>query len=150
MDHAVCAIGDAVVELIPHQAVLQLFRERPNAGFAIWRETLIDAAIFRQAITNIGGRPLETRLAHFLCEQYYRARANGLSKLGSCPLPLTQTQIGEAVGASLVSINRALQALRRTRLMDFKIGQLYVYDWEGLATLGDFNPGYLHLRKPRL
>jgi CRP-like cAMP-binding protein len=148
MDHAVCAIEDSVVSLVPHAALLTLFEQRPSIGFAIWRETLIDAAIFREAITNNSGRPLGTRLAHFLCEQYYRARAAGQAKTGSCKLPLTQTQIGEALGASLPSISRALQTVRRTRSMDLRGGTLYIHNWTRMVELGDFNPSYLHLRKP--
>jgi CRP-like cAMP-binding protein len=52
MDHAVCAIGPAVVASIPHKELIAAFNRRPSIGFAIWRETLIDAAIFREAITT--------------------------------------------------------------------------------------------------
>src|ERR1700760_3721934 len=78
MDHAVCAIGAAAVALIPHKDLLATFKRRPSVGFAVWRETLIDAAIFREAITNNGSRPMKTRMAHLFCELYYRARAAGL------------------------------------------------------------------------
>jgi CRP-like cAMP-binding protein len=147
LDHGVCAIDKSEVALVPHAAILSLFQERAAVGFAIWRETLIDAAIFREAITNNSARPLHTRLAHFFCEQYYRARANGIAKPGSCRLPLSQTQIGEMVGASLPSVSRALQALRKTGSMDLRGGQLHVHDWPRMSELGEFDPGYLHLRR---
>src|SRR3981189_3125266 len=51
MDHALCAIGPAVVASIPHKELIAAFDRQPSIGFAIWRETLIDAAIFREAIT---------------------------------------------------------------------------------------------------
>jgi CRP-like cAMP-binding protein len=148
MDHGVCAIDTSEVAVIPHSALLVLFLERPAVGIALWRETLIDAAIFRAAITNNSGRPLQARLAHVFCEQYYRARANGVAKPGSCRLPLSQTQLGEMVGASLPSITRALRALRQTGAMDWRGGQLHVHDWRRMVELGEFDPGYLHLRKP--
>jgi CRP-like cAMP-binding protein len=147
MDHALCTIDQATIVMVPHSALQQLFKDRSNVGFAVWRETLIDAAIFREAITNNGARPLPMRLAHFFCEQFYRANAIGLVEENSCSLPLTQTQIGETIGASLPSISRALQRLRRTRAADLRDGRLMVRDWDRLAELGDFNPGYLHLRK---
>lgn len=147
MDHAVCAIDDSVILLIPHASLLKLFAARPAVGFAVWRETLIDAAIFREAITNNSARPLQTRLAHFFCEQYYRACAAGQAKSGSCRFPLTQTQIGETVGASLPSISRALQVLRESGAVDLRSGHLQIRNWRRLRTLGDFDPGYLHLRK---
>jgi CRP-like cAMP-binding protein len=148
MDHGVCAMDDVVVALVPHTALLKLFDEKPTVGFAFWRETLIDAAIFREAITNNGARRLRARLAHFFCEQFFRARMSGLVESGSCRLPLTQTQIAEALGASLPSISRSLQVLRETGSVDLRNSRLHVRNWDRLAKLGEFDPSYLHLRKP--
>ena len=148
MDHAVCAMDNVILALTPHKALLNLFDERTATGFAFWRETLIDAAIFREAITNNSARPLQTRLAHFFCEQFYRARNSGLVKGNICRLPLTQTEIGETVGASLPSITRGLQALRKSKAMELRSEELQVLDWKRLVELGEFDPSYLHLKKP--
>jgi CRP-like cAMP-binding protein len=148
MDHAVCAIGEATIVLIPHDEICAMFEQRPPVGFAIWRETLIDAAIFREAITNNSSRPMVTRMAHLFCELYYRARAVGLTKPGSCRLPLHQGQIGETLGMSIVTVNRTLQVLRRTEAMEFRNGELAVLDWKKLVEVGEFDPNYLHLKRP--
>jgi CRP-like cAMP-binding protein len=145
MDHAVCGIGEALIALVPHDDLLQVFQRHPAVGLAFWRETLIDAAIFRQAITNNGSRPALSRIAHLFCELYCRARAAGLGKLGSCELPLSQSQLGEALGMSIVSVNRTIQSLRQTGMVEFRNGTLTVYDWNRLAALGDFESSYLHL-----
>src|SRR5258707_15199650 len=80
MDHAVCAIGPARIASIPHKQMLSAFSRRPSIGFAIWRETLIDAAIFREAITNNSARRMPARMGHLFCELFYRARASGLTQ----------------------------------------------------------------------
>jgi CRP-like cAMP-binding protein len=148
MDHAVCALGGATLALIPHDSVCQMFERRPELGFAIWRETLIDAAIFREAITNIGSRHVVARMAHLFCELYYRARVAGLARPGSCRLPIHQGQLGEALGMSTVTVNRTMQELRGTRSMEFRNGELVVHDWKKLMDVGDFDPAYLHLKRP--
>jgi CRP-like cAMP-binding protein len=147
MDHAVCALGKAQVGLIAHEEMLGLFRKRPSVGIAIWRGTLIDAAIFRAAISNLGARPARMRMAHLFCELYYRARNSGLEKQGSCHLPLHQGQLGDALAMSLVTVNRTLQALRRTGAMQFRNGRLTVHDWSRLAEIALFDPSYLHIRR---
>ena len=144
MDHSVCALGWASVCAIPHSELVETFRERPAVGFAVWRETLIDAAIFREAVTNIGSRSAVTRMAHFFCEVFYRARAVGLTKGDICPLPLNQSQIGEFLGLSLVSVNRTLRSLRAQRAANLRDGELTVPDFKKLADVGDFNDAYLH------
>ena len=103
MDHSVCAIGEAEVALLPHKDIFDMFERRLSIGYAFWRETLIDAAIFREAITNNSSRPVRTRIAHFFCEQYYRAQAAGRAGEGSCALPLSQIQLGETLGISVVA-----------------------------------------------
>lgn len=148
MDHAVCALGEASVALIPHDEICAIFERKPPVGFAIWRETLIDAAIFREAITNNSSRPVEARMAHLFCELYYRARATGLARPGSCHIPLHQGQIGETLGMSIVTVNRTLQALRRSGAMEFRNAELTVFDWKKLVEMGDFDPIYLHLKRP--
>jgi CRP-like cAMP-binding protein len=148
MDHAVCAIGPASVVMIPHAEICGLLERHSPLAFAIWRETLIDAAIFRQAITNNGSRPMQTRLEHLLCELYFRSRVAGVAKPGSCYLPINQGQLGEALGMSIVTVNRTIQALRATRTMELRNGLLTVHDWNKLTELGDFDPSYLSLKKP--
>jgi CRP-like cAMP-binding protein len=148
MDHSVAAVNAATVALIAHRRLITLFERMPTVGSAIWRETLIDAAIFRETITNIGRRQTTARLAHFLCEQFYRAKAAGLVQDGACDLPLSQTQIADALASSLTGINRAMQALRKTQSFELRGGRLHMRNWRRLAEYGDFNPTYLHLRRP--
>jgi CRP-like cAMP-binding protein len=145
MDHSVCAMDHADVATVPHDQLQRLFRQRPNVAFAFWRLTLVDAAIFRQAITNNAARSQVPRLAHFFCEQYLRAREAKLVQRSSCMLPLSQRQLGQTLGMSLVSVNRALQQLRSANLLEFRSGALDIRDWRGLCELADFDATYLHV-----
>lgn len=147
MDHAVCAIGAAAVALIPHKDLLATFKRRPSVGFAIWRETLIDAAIFREAITNIGARTGTAGMAHLFCELFYRAKATGLTEEGMLVAPISLVQLGETLGMSIATVNRTLLDLRKSRTVDFQRGVLRIKNWERLTMIGQFNPAYLHLRK---
>jgi CRP-like cAMP-binding protein len=146
MDHSVCALGPASLCAVPHADLIKVFRARPAINFAVWRETLIDAAIFREAITNNGSRQGVERIAHFFCEVYHRAKAIGLVEDSVCSLPLSQTQLGEMLGMSLISTARHLKTLRARGAADFRNGALTVHDFAELAALADFDPSYLHPR----
>lgn len=150
MDHAVCAIGSATLASIPHKDIIRAFDRRPPVGFAIWRETLIDAAIFREAITNNSARAMPARMAHLFCELFYRARASGLTKDNTFYVPISLAQLGETLGMSIATVNRTLNSLRASRAMDFRGGTLTVQNWRRLAQISHFNPRYLHLKKPPL
>jgi CRP-like cAMP-binding protein len=147
MDHTVCAMGRAVIAFIPHADIIRAFNARPPLGFAIWRETLIDAAIFREAITNNSARPALPRMAHLFCELFYRARVSGVAEENRLSLPLNLIQLGEALGMAIATVNRTLQQLRAAGSVDFRDGVLTVKNWEKLARLGEFDTGYLHLKK---
>jgi CRP-like cAMP-binding protein len=150
MDHAVCAIGPALIASVPHKELLATFKKRPTVAFAIWRETLIDAAIFREAITNNSARSMSARVAHLFCELFYRATASGLIDGDTLEVPISLVQLGETLGMSIASVNRALHDLRASRAMNFHRGQLHVGDWNRLKKIAQFKPDYLHQKKPML
>jgi CRP-like cAMP-binding protein len=148
MDHAVCAIGSALIASIPHKELLAAFDRRPSVGFAVWRETLIDAAIFREAITNNSARTMPARMGHLFCELFYRARASALTADNTFAAPISLVQLGETLGMSIATVNRTLQDLRGSRSVDFQKGVLIIRNWKRLAEISQFSPGYLHLKKP--
>jgi CRP-like cAMP-binding protein len=150
MDHAVCAIGPALIASIPHKELLSTFKRRPSVAFAIWRETLIDASIFREAITNNSARTRPARMAHLFCELFYRARASGLAQGNTFAAPISLVQLGETLGMSIATVNRSLQDLRTSRTMEFQRGVIQIKNWERLVEIAQFNPSYLHQKKPPL
>src|SRR4051812_2195812 len=54
MDHNLIGIGPAVVGFIPHASMQAAISESNELLHAVWRETLIDAAIFRECTVNLG------------------------------------------------------------------------------------------------
>jgi CRP-like cAMP-binding protein len=150
MDHAVCAIGPALIASIPHKELLAMFKRQPSVAFAIWRETLIDAAIFREAITNNSARTRPARMGHFFCELFYRARASGLAQGNTFAAPISLVQLGETLGMSIATVNRSLQDLRSSQAMDFRSGVIQVKDWGRLVAIAQFNSAYLHQKNPPL
>ena len=148
MDHGVCAIGPASVACVRHDHLRTAFEASSAVALALWRETLVDAAIFREAITNNSSRPALARMAHLFCELFYRAQSAGTVFGDSAALPFTQVQLGEALGMALVTVNRLLQALRRTETMNFRTGTLRVIHWDRLCEIGEFDPDYLSVSNP--
>ncbi|QQO12110.1 Crp/Fnr family transcriptional regulator [Bradyrhizobium diazoefficiens] len=146
MDHGLCALGHATVAFIPHRELFIAFRRQPTFALAVWRETLLDAAIFREAITNNSARPMQARMAHLFCELFYRARAAQLVRGNRCRMPISLAQLGETLGMAIATVNRTLAELRRTGAMDLREGELVVLKWRELQRLGDFSPLYLHLK----
>ena len=130
---------------ISHQSLTQMFRRCPRLADVMWRDTLIDAAIFREWMVGMGRRSAYTRIAHVLCEVFVRLRAVGLANGLECELPITQAELGDALGLSTVHVNRSVQELRGDGLIELRRGFLTVLNWDGLKKAGEFDPTYLHL-----
>jgi len=147
MDSSLGTITPCRVAFVPHKALIELCESHPKIVSSFWRTTLIDAAVFREWVMNVGGRPAYGRIAHLLCELVVRLRAVGLADGYSCDLPITKSEIADASGLSTVHVNRTLQELRAHRLISLKGTWLEVVDWQGLKKAGDFDPAYLHLNE---
>jgi CRP-like cAMP-binding protein len=147
MDHSVGAITRTTAAFIHHDAIHRLIAAYPGIGSLLWRDTLIDAAIFREWLTGVGRRSAYARIAHLICELFMRARAVGLTHDNSLELPITQAELGDALGLSSVHVNRVLQELRGDGLIQSQGRMLVIADWPGLEAAGDFDPTYLHIQK---
>lgn len=141
---ALQALTTSTVLRIPHSAVRQLAGAQPAIGEALWRDTMVDSMILAQWVVNVGRRDAKTRLAHLFCEM--SCRYGGLPDGGSvtCKLPMSQNQLADAAGLTAVHVNRSLMALKNEGTT-FKGGTLRISDWDHLAEIGDFDPGYLQM-----
>jgi hypothetical protein len=93
----------------------------------------------------LGQRSAYARIAHLLCEMGQRLQVIGLAQNGSYDLPVTQTELADALGLTTVHVNLTLQQLRREGLITLKGGTVTLSDPEGLKRAGEFYPGYLHV-----
>ncbi|WP_322883774.1 Crp/Fnr family transcriptional regulator [Microvirga lotononidis] len=147
MDHSIGTLVTSSIALIPHESLRNLLTQHPGLAAAFWRDTLIDAAMFREWMIGMGRRSAYQRIAHLLCELRVRLKAVGLAGEGGYDLPVTQNELGDALGLSTVHVNRVLQDLRSEGLIVLRGGSLHIPDWEALQVAGDFDPTYLHLRR---
>ena len=147
MDHNVVALGRCAIGVIAHQALRDLSREHPAIALALWRHTLADTAVLREWVVNVGQRSALERIAHVICEVFMRLRDAGLAtEIDGKPTfnwPIKQTEIADATGITPVHVNRSLQALRGSGLIQLSRSTATIFDWDGLADLSGFETDYL-------
>jgi CRP-like cAMP-binding protein len=145
LDNSVRTLTTCQIGFITHEDLRDLCERYPRITAAFWRETLIEGAIFREWMLNIGRREAYSRIAHFFCEMLVRLGAVGLAEDHACDLPITQAELGEALGLTTVHVNRVLQQMRADGLIETKGTQVKIPDWDKLKQVGEFDPTYLHL-----
>jgi CRP-like cAMP-binding protein len=145
MDHSIGTITSATVAVIPAENMIDITDQHPRIARALWWSTLVDEAITREWVVNVGQRNALERVAHLICEMYLRVQAVGLSEGTRFDFPVTQTELADTVGLTLVHTNRMLRDLRAAGLISWKGKRLTILDVERLANLSMFNSNYLHL-----
>ncbi|WP_174292216.1 Crp/Fnr family transcriptional regulator [Sphingomonas bacterium] len=88
-------------------------------------------------IVRLGCQSARQRICHLLLELYQRLSAIGFVHNDAYPMPLTQDTLGEALGLSLVHVNRVVSQLRRERLVLIRNGVVTIEDFPRLALLAD-------------
>lgn len=145
MDHSIGAITPVSYLAIPPEVLNQLTHDRPRVGQALLWHELVSTSIAREWLVNIGRRSALERIAHLCIEIFLRMRAIDQTVADSCDFPITQNDLGEAVGLTLVHVNRTLQEMRREGLIELANRQLKILDIDRLRQIAMFNPNYLHL-----
>ncbi|TWI73661.1 CRP-like cAMP-binding protein [Bradyrhizobium huanghuaihaiense] len=145
MDHDLVTVTRCNLGFISHDDLRVINQRRPNLAAALWRETLIDGAIFREWIVNVGRREATPRMAHLLIELHRRLTAIGHTRNGEFGLPITQADLGDCLGLSVVHTNRVLQNLRKEGLVTVSRSEFHILKPREMEELAGFDPTYLHL-----
>jgi CRP-like cAMP-binding protein len=148
MDFSLASSTDSIVAVIPHDDLRVLLASQPSLVNLFWRDTLIMAATFRTWVMATGRLDSSEHLAHLLCELHARYKAVGLTQDKSFALPVTQSELADAMGLSAVHANRTVQSLRAAGMVEMEAGHVTILDLERLQTFAQFDPTYLHLKHP--
>jgi CRP-like cAMP-binding protein len=146
MDHSIGTLTRARVAYIP-RAQMEALIARPGITRALWWATLVDEAVLRAWLVNVGRRDATESIGHLLCELYVRMKTVGLTTDHSYELPLTQEELADALGLTPVHVNRVLQRMRADGLISLKGGALTIHDYRRLEKASGFNPNYLHIEQ---
>ena len=150
LDHDLMTLSDCIVAVVPHERLLQVTEKFPRLARLYWFSTNVDGAITRELALSLGQRSAMARMAHLFCELYARLNAVGRARADGFEFPLTQRELSECLGLTVVHANRTIQELRRRRLIELENRQLTILDRRGLEGLAEFDSSYLYLEPVRL
>jgi CRP-like cAMP-binding protein len=147
-DENIQSLSGVRVASIPVDALHRLMDSHRRVSRAIMARAMVEAAVYREWMANIGRRDARARMAHFLCELAVRQQAVGIAQAKAYELPMTQEQLADLLGLTSVHVNRTLQVLEADGLIERQRRRVAIVDWNALAGVGDFRPHYLHLGTP--
>jgi CRP-like cAMP-binding protein len=150
LDHDITTLSECTVAVVPHDRLREVTERYPRLGRVYWFSTNLDAAMNREWTLSLGQRSAISRMAHLFCELHARLALVGRTRGNSYELPLTQRELSECLGLTVVHANRTLQELRRRGLVELENRQLTILDHRGLEGVAEFDASYLYLDKREL
>ena len=150
LDHDVTTFTECTLAVFPHERLQEISDRLPRLARIFWFSTNVDAAIHREMAVSLGQRSAISRMSHLFCELYERLAVVGQTKGPSYEFPLTQRELSECLGLTVVHANRTLQELRRRGLVELESRRLTIRDRAGLEGLAEFDPTYLYLEPQQI
>lgn len=143
LDHSVTTATSVAYAEIKRARFEKLIASDRSLAEAFMCETLLGSAIQREWAINLGRRAALERVAHLFCEVYERLRPVGLVDGNSCSFPVTQMDLADATGLSVVHLNRTIQELRASGLITLRERTLTINDLDALKNAALVSPNYL-------
>ena len=142
LEVAVGAVTKCTIGVIRQDDLEQLIADYPSFGLALWRDAMLEASICRKTLVYATRQPALQRVAHLLCEQLARQEAAGLD---TPTISLTQMDVADAAGLSVVHVNRTFKELRRLGLLSKSGRAVKVENKRKLASTARFSGTYLNM-----
>jgi len=154
-DHNVGLLCDSEVAVISLPVLMRTMVAFPKIERALLMMSLVDAAMLREWLLNVGQRDAFQKLAHFFCELSARYHALGLYEEDKgINIPLTQIELADTMGLTVVHVNRMLQRFRHEGLLNWSRRHVNILNYPQLEYLAGFDASYLRLQQkcvePRL
>lgn len=147
LEHEIEALSSVTLRILA-MTDMQAVLERANGlASALWWAAAQEDSIVREHVVRLGRRNAQERIAHFLLEMHRRMLVVKQAAENSMILPLTQAEIADALGLSLVHVNRSLSFLQKEGHIDRRNTVIQLLDIPRLAEFCDFDTLYLSLER---
>lgn len=141
MYHSARCLSVVRVYAFPRRKLDDIIETNPRLAILLCRQIAADGARAHDHLANIGLRDAKQRIAHLLLELYVRVHGRLPIESGeTLKLPLSQGQIGQAVGLTYVHVCRTLQTLRQRGIVQFANHILEIIDPAALMAATGLEP----------
>jgi len=138
VDHSAVAITDATLCAFPGESLLQLLREYPEVGIKLVNLQQRDQTRCFNHMMSVGQKTAVESIAFMLVELYERCNECGLqSDSKDCFFPLSQEEIADYAGITLVHVSRVMKDLRNQGVLENKHRKIYIQDLDALRRIAN-------------
>lgn len=137
--HSVEALTSARLCVFRRSDFVHLIKENPRLGYDVTWLAAKEETALEGHIVSLGQRNAKERVVFLAVWLLDRAISTGVAEEGNIlQIPVTQSQISEMLGLSLVHTNRTIRALDRENLVQWNQREICVPDMEQASDFADF------------
>src|SRR5215467_2278566 len=132
----VLVLTSGTAQVIPLHRLAGLMTDRPTALFFAWllgqRQRRAD-----RLLAAMSGLDARGRIASMMLDFHRRLRRRRLITGLTYSLPLSQVQIGQYLGLTVVHVNRVLRSLRAERILELEKHCVTILDLDRLSSVAE-------------
>jgi CRP/FNR family transcriptional regulator, anaerobic regulatory protein len=136
------AVSDCIVSELSKANLGRIFKAQPRLAGLLYAIAAAENVALSDRLTSIGRTGALERLATLLLDILARLRVTAGGVVDSFDLPLTQADIGDAVGLTKVHVNRTIREMERQGMIERNGRRMRVLDEAGLAARVGFVDRY--------
>jgi CRP-like cAMP-binding protein len=136
------AVSDCIVSELSKANLGRIFKAQPRLAGLLYAVASAENVAMSDRLTSIGRTGAVERLSTLLLDMLARLRTTAGGVIDSFELPLTQADIGDAVGLTKVHVNRTIREMERRNIVERNGRRIRIKDEAGLAASVGFVDRY--------
>ncbi len=126
-------LGRATVQELGYEPALELARTDPDVSLRFMWQLAEDERRLHNWVIALGRGSAVERIATLMLDFRGQLIQAGIGNGDQFHLPMTQEQLGDHLGLTLVHVNRTLKRLREEGILTVRTGYVQIHDVDALA-----------------
>ncbi|HIO93330.1 MAG TPA: Crp/Fnr family transcriptional regulator [Leucothrix mucor] len=141
--HSAITLTDATLCAFPRSRVGEMFNNHPMLATQVVVMESRELALCQHHLMSAGRKDAQESVAFLLLELFHRCRQQLINSFNaddnSVDFPLTQEDIGDAIGLTNVHVNRVIRQFTQDGLIECRHKKLRIIDEDRLSQIGEFD-----------
>ncbi len=142
-NYSAAALTPLKVATVDPRRILEISQKFPILASGLSWSTAREFAILGDQAVRLGRLSAPQRLAHLMLELWHRLALLDDTDGRWIAMPMTQTELADTLGLSLVHTNRSLKSLREKGWVTVESDAIRLNDVDALMEMSLFNPDHL-------
>ncbi len=144
MPHSAGSVTELILCAYPRNHLKSMLQENPEVAVQMVDMRSRDVTLCQNHLMAAGRKTAKESIAFIILELFYRVQhqvpSNPNNTTDSMDFPITQEDIGDAIGLTNVHVNRVIKELMDERLIHCNKKRLKILNEEKLSQIAEFNP----------